>query len=621
MRNKFLIGLLFGYLLPGIFLELAPAQSNLPADLSDIYFTDDALDIDELQELIYSYQDNPLIWENCRIKDLRALPLNDRLKARLIDLKRRHPKLVDRQRVSADTLFTAAELEAIRYFINFSAIRTKPSQILNFISMKRQENTTSLQKTLQRVRYHDRQGWFLGMILENDRDEPQIWDYRNFSLHSPKYFNRLDLWGGAYRLQWGQGLLFSANLMSGRGNDVTWNLTKSRTGLNHYLGADENRFLFGTAAIFSTRHLSLTSFFSRHWLDATLDESGIVTNLRSDGLHITASQLQAKDALLETLAGTSLLGECRIGSAGILYYTANYSHHLEALNERKKVSGVSFSHNFEKNDWAVSGELALQSHGSRAWVENLTLDLERFSIGAGWRYFSPDFYAPLGSPFRKFGGLPANESGFYSGLKIRLPDRWWCSAYVDFFREIESSRAGTLAQNGMESLFGVSRSTKDGGMIEAWYKTTRYYHVALASKPRDHQLKFHLRHSFNPAFTGEIRTTFRWNDSTNFAASGQAIGLVGRLGISKNTRLVTGLTHFFVSSSDLIVYFYEPGLPSQFNLSNLTGTGRCYFLIINQRIGQSCELGGAVRGRIKSPVSGDDPNLEISGDLQLTFDL
>ncbi|MFA5727969.1 MAG: hypothetical protein WC957_00945 [Candidatus Neomarinimicrobiota bacterium] len=621
MRNKPLIGFIFGCLITGIACNLAFGQSNLPADLSDSYFTDDELDIDELQELIYAYQDNPLLWETCKVKDLRILPLSDHLKSRLIDLKRHHPKFLDWQVLQSDTVFTIAELDAIRLFINFEKAYAKSGQMLHYISLRKQENATNLQKSLQRVRYNTRQGWFGGLVLENDRDEPRIWDYRNFSLRSPQYFNRLDLWGGAYRLQWGQGLLFSNNLMSGRSTNVVGNLNPSRAGFGNYLGADENRYLFGVAAKLSIAHFNLYQFYSRHFLDASVNQNGIVTNLRSDGLHISSSQLQAKDALTEKLAGVSLMGGWRSGSAGILVYTADYSRGMEALYGHQTISGVSFLHNCELQDWAISGEIAVQNNGSQAIVENFSLYLDQLSLGAGWRYFSPDFFAPLGSPFKKFGGTPANESGFYSGLKIKLPDRWYCGAYVDFFREIEGSRTGTPAQNGMEALFGVSHSAKAGGIFEVWYKTTRYYHVALNSKPRDYQLKFHLRHSFNPKFTGEIRATIRWHDSTNFAESGQAVGLVGRMGIAKNTRLVTGLTHFYVKTSDLIVYFYEPGLPAQFNLNNLTGTGRRYFLIITQRIGQSCELAGALRVRIRSPISNDDPNFEISGDLQLTFDL
>lgn len=605
----------------GLACDRALGQGNLSADLSDIYSTDDALDIDELQELIYTYQDNPLVWEKCRIKDLRTLPLNDYLKNRLIELKRRHPKSVDRLVLGLDTVFTTAELEVIQKCINFAAIPTTPGQILNFISLRKQENTTSLQKSLQRVRYHSRQGWFGGLILENDRDEPCLWDYRNFSLRSPQYFNRLDLWGGAYRLQWGQGLLFSNNLMSSRSTNVIGNLNTSRNGFGNYLGSDENRYLFGAASNLTIGHLGLGAFYSNHKLDATIDQSGLVTNLRSDGLHVSASQLQAKAILSETLAGISLLVSWYLGSAGFLFYTADYSHPLVMLDAHQNISGISFLHNCEINDWTISGELAVQGNRIRALIENFCIDLERFSLGVGWRHFEPDFFARLGSPFRQFGGLPSNERGLYCGLKAKLPDHWYCGFYVDFFREIENPGDGTSAQSGMESLLGISHTAKSGGTVEAWYRNKQYYQLDILPKPSDHQLKLHFRHHFTSVFAGELRATFRWNGSTHFAEGGQAIGLVGRLAISNDTRLTAGLTHFFVKSSNLMVYFYEPGLPLRFNLNNLTGTGRNYVLVITRKIGQKCELAASARGETSSPVSKVDSNREVSGDLQLTFDL
>lgn len=620
MRTKFLI-ICSGFLFLIYGGDRICAQSNVPAELADIYFTDDDLDIDELQEIIYAYQDNPLSWETCRIRDLRALPLNEHLRARLIGLKRRRKAISDWQALVTDTLFTQAEIEALQNFISLSSKRTKSGQALNYISMKNRDETTTLQKTLLRTRYYSRSGWFAGGVVEADCDEPQIWDYRNISFHSPKLFGRLDLWGGAYRLQWGQGLLFSASLMSGRSTDISGNLHPLRSGFKNYLGADENRYLFGTALSLHLKNLNLSAFLSRHFLDATVNDSGVVTNLRSDGLHITASQNKAKDALGEVLAGLSLVYNWQGGSAGALLCTNGYSRGIAALDNRKTIRGVSFFHQQEFQDWVINGELVTLSNGSRAVIENVCVDLEKISFGAGWRYFPPDFFAPLGSPFRKFGGLPANESGFYSGLKIRLRERWWCSGYVDFFRQIQSTQTGTAPLNGMESLIGINHSSGSRGMIEIWYKTNRYYQPSAYSLPADQQVKFHVRRRFTQTFTGEIRATFRWNNSIRPLNGGQAVGIVGRIAWPGKMRLTAGTTQYFISQSDFVIYFYEPGLPSQFNLNNLTGSGQRYFLVVNRPIGAACEIAGALRWRHTSPASADDFQQELSFDFQLTIDL
>ena len=620
MRLKFLIGLLFSYLIITIAEAPAFGQNDLSADILDNYFTDNTLDIDELQELIYAYRDNPLVWETCRIKDLRALPLNDYIISQLIELKRHYPKSINLKALVKDTIFTTAEIEAISYFIDFSVKRTKPSQIVNFISLKRQEYT-SLQKSLQRARCYSPQGWFTGIIVENDSDEPILGDYWNISLRSPKYFNSLEILGGAYRLQWGQGLLFANNLMSGRSTDATGNLKTSRSGVSNYLGSDENRYLFGSAAQYTSGYFKLIPFISHHRLDATIDTNGTVKNLRSDGLHISSSQLRAKDVLLETLGGASLLGEWDQGSAGILVYNANYSTDLFALNGHRKVSGLSFLHNYQISDWTISGEWAVQETGKKGIIQNLHLSRDRVSFCAGWRYIEPDFFAPLGNPFRKFSSLSGNETGLYSALKIKLPARWRFTGYVDFFRELKNSEPGVAIRNGRESLCGFSRQARNNDLIEAWYKVNRYYHTSLPQQPRDYQLKLHLRHSFSTSFSGEIRTTFRWNDSIPFAESSQALSVVGKVSISKYTRVTAGNTHYFTGSSDLNIYFYEPGLPFRFNMTLLTGTGQRYFLIISRRIGSNCEIAGAVYGRSNESIHTNDNSFDFSGDLQLTFDL
>jgi hypothetical protein len=457
--------------------------------------------------------------------------------------------------------------------------------------------------------------------VENDSDEPILGDYWNISLRSPKYFNSLEILGGAYRLQWGQGLLFANNLMSGRSTDATGNLKTSRSGVSNYLGSDENRYLFGSAAQYTIGNFKLTPFLSHHRLDATIDTNGTVKNLRSDGLHISSSQLRAKDVLLETLGGASLLGEWDQGSAGILVFNANYSTDLFALNGHRKVSGLSFLHNYEISDWTISGEWAVQETGKKGIIQNLHLNRDRVSFCAGWRYIEPDFFAPLGNPFRKFSSLSGNETGLYSALKIKLPARWWFTGYVDFFRELTNSELGVAIQNGRESLCGFSHQARNNDLIEAWYKVNRYYHTSLPQQPRDYQLKLHLRHSFSASFSGEVRTTFRWNDSIPFAESSQALSVVGKVSISKYTRVTAGNTHYFTGSSDLNIYFYEPGLPFRFNMTLLTGTGQRYFLIISRRIGSNCEIAGAVYGRSNVSIHTNDNRYDFSGDLQLTFDL
>jgi hypothetical protein len=597
---------------------LGLAQSN-PTELADIYFTEDETDLDELQELIFAYQDNPLIWETCRIRDLRALPFNDHIKDRLIALKRSRIALSDWQNPTVDTLFTAAELEALQTFIRFSSKNHRSGQALNYLSIKNRDGVISLQKSLLRTRLFCKRGGFIGGVVENDQDEPQIWDYRNVTFRLPQRFIHLDIWGGAYRLQWGHGLLLASNLMSGRSTDVTENLNPLRPGIKNYLGADENRYLFGSAMNISARNLNLSAFLSRHRSDATTDDEGMVTNLRSDGLHISESQIQAKDILTESLAGMTLTYNYQGGTAGIMGYSAVYSDRIEMIDGRRNIGGVSCFHDQEIHEWSLNGEMAVQNNGGRAFIENVGINLEKLSISVGWRYFSPDFFAPLGSPFRKFGGLPANESGLYSGLKIRLRKRWWCSGYVDFFRRLESTQIGSEPANGCEDLIGISHSVGTESTLETWLKTTRYDQPI--DIPAERQLKFHLRKLFTKNFTGEIRATLRWNDSIRIAEGGQAIGVVGRLALPTQTKILFGTTQYYVTCSDYIIYFYEPGLPSQFNLNNLSGSGQRYFLIVTRPVGTATVIAGALRWR-QSNVSDNEAMLrEISVDFQMSVEL
>jgi hypothetical protein len=113
------------------------AQSSLPADISDSYFTQEALDSDELQELIDSYRDNPLIWETCHIADLRSLPLNNHIKNSLIETKRRSAKIADWHSLAKSTGLNSAEIEAVRHFITIAPVRRQSGSFINYIAIRR----------------------------------------------------------------------------------------------------------------------------------------------------------------------------------------------------------------------------------------------------------------------------------------------------------------------------------------------------------------------------------------------------------------------------------------------------------------------------------------------------
>ncbi len=145
-----------------------------------------------------------------------------------------------------------------------------------------------------------------GLTLQKDageswRNQETLTDFVSFSAQlkpNTNYINQINI--GDYTLNIGEGLCFWNGFALGK--TLQFGRSKKGKTLNSYHGADEFNFLRGSALNIRYGKLSLTPFLSIKRLDASISENNVNT-IRTDGAHITESQISGKKALQENIVG------------------------------------------------------------------------------------------------------------------------------------------------------------------------------------------------------------------------------------------------------------------------------------------------------------------------------
>jgi hypothetical protein len=310
----------------------------------------------------------------------------------------------------------------------------------------------------------------LNVTLEKDPGEAFTFDgqpgYDYASAHAAVLdVGRVDaLVVGDFVAEFGQGLVLWRASGFGKGPDAAHGPIRGGRGIRPYGSVDENQFLRGAAAsVAVVPGLYVSAFGSRRRLDASfvvpdsldlLDPDippgaadGFVTGLPADGYHRTESEIARKDALGETLVGGVV--EYRLdargvaGTVGAVGYRARFDDPIsggDAPYERFDFEGDeatmgSVYADLRTRTVQAFGEVARAPGGAFGGLGGVAAEvsstLDVLVIG---RHYARDFVTLHGYPFGERNGVGQNETGFYTGFRLRPTRTLTVNAYVDQYR-------------------------------------------------------------------------------------------------------------------------------------------------------------------------------------------
>lgn len=178
------------------------------------------------------------------------------------------------------------------------------------------ESDTEGIRSLLKVK-HEQGSFSFGLTAENDPGEPFTFknapgtDFLSGYIHyeGKGFINRII--AGDFSVRAGEGLLFNSSRWMG-----SWlsspSFMSGRSTAAPYTSTEENSFFRGISLTLGSMNTGAVLFASTNKIDARIlfSEDSIATgvsNLVRGGLHITESQLEARNTLTETVAGLRLI--------------------------------------------------------------------------------------------------------------------------------------------------------------------------------------------------------------------------------------------------------------------------------------------------------------------------
>ncbi len=411
-------------------ISFAHAQEGeLPA-LEELLESEEDFDPEQVLERLAEMRRSPLDPNRASFSQLQQIPylsvsqIKDMIGFRKTN---RFQKVEDLLQVPG---MDPATLSRIKPFLHIRAIRYRWSHLRSRLALslpsargyreKRYQGNPL--KTYLRLDMSVDEHIRMGVLSEKDPGENAWDDYRSFyvQLEDIAFLHQAIL--GSYAVEFGQGLvLWSPGGSMGGARSAT-SAKLSGRGIRPYTSTDENLGLRGLAMTAILGFTELSIFFSRAFLDATL-EGNRTTGLYRSGLHRTGNEMAKKDVLEEVLLGGHIQGQFAQDKVlGLTWYRSRFRPGLQPPDDprgRYDFRGQWCQFWGGYVDMVLGplnffGESALDGHLTKAATVGFSLNEEALRAALVWRHYPPEFCNLHG------GGMAAKEPQNESGVLLAL---------------------------------------------------------------------------------------------------------------------------------------------------------------------------------------------------------
>ncbi len=334
------------------------------------------------------------------------------------------------------------------------------------------------QKMYARYRFTYGNNVSAGFTAEKDAGEKNYFDFYSAHLivRNLKFIKALAI--GDYQIGFGQGVTSWSGLAYGKSYDAV-NIKRSAAGIRPYVSADENRFMRGIALTAGGKSLQATGFVSRKKVDANLSDSSYT--LQTTGMHSTPSEVEAKDAITQTVMGGNLSFRKRKYSFGLTGMHTIFDRAI--TNSQQIYNQFSFTGTQLTNlgaDYSVliknfnffgemtvnynpdpkGGKAALAPFraGGYGVLNGCIVSLDpKVSFSLLHRSYSRNYQSLNGNAFAE--STSANEQGFYAGINAKPNNKISINAYYDHFKFPWLKYQVSAPSSGSEYVLQVNYTT------------------------------------------------------------------------------------------------------------------------------------------------------------------
>ena len=624
---------------------------------------DDSSEQSELLEQIRALRDKPLDINKSSADALGLLPaLTPQLSSNIVRYRQQNGPYhtvrdllrvpgIDEDILSAITDLVKIKTKSTRTAHPEFQWRTRVSERIDRpVGFKDGTYQSSSKKIYNRAKFVLTKNIEGGFLLEKDAGESRFDDLRLFyAVVAPS--RNISFMVGNYQLQAGQGLVLWSPYGFSKSSDSTLPLRKKARGTRGYLTVDENAALFGAALKSRFGWMDLTTFFSKHELDATPASNESVVSLFTSGLHRNETEKNKKDQLTETMLGGRIALRPALGlSLGLTFYRATFDKTIQKADpERSRFKFSGESNNLIGFDWTYSlqnieifGELARSRNGGQATLVGTRIHSHPMQLAFLYRNYTRDFQNFHAFGFGEKNGATQNERGYYAGIKYNIAPSTKLNAYYDIFKFPWRSFFQPLPVNGHDFLVQLEHRFDKRLLLTLRFREKireetdvitidpdRTGNLLTEKRQRQFRLQIDVRVAKQLALRSRIQAIKnRFNgfslDASENNESGFLVYQDVKIQPSRTFRIIGRFTFFDTDSFDSRVFQYENDLPGVVTNRALFGQGARWYLLFGYKPLKSLSLNikysATVRNDTEIIGSGAD-RLEGNLDRRLALQL
>ncbi len=436
-----------------------------------------------------------------------------------------------------------------------------------------------------------------GVVFEKDSGEQRLND---LSLYYLKYSNPTKNYNfiiGNYLLEFGQGLTFWNPYGYRKSSNPVYSAFNRERNVLGYQMVDENASLFGVSSQICLKIYQLLIYFSRAKLDASQNSDGFVTSFYQSGYHRTSTEIEKKDVLQEQLiGGRFVVTPSPTIKFGTTAYRSVYDKPIknkDIIRNRFNFSGSSnyvYSTDFDMiwRNFRLFGEFAQSKSKGWGLISGTSIKFNPLNFLILYRNYSKNFHSLHGSGFGERGGSPANEHGFYYGVKYRFFKKASLAVYYDIYKYPWRTYFENLPVAGNDLLCQIEYKLNSATLITIRYKTkntqksdktTDLYGRIIDSYFNQIKHSLRLQLDYKPISNLKLRGRF---EQSNFTLKNQSTGILIYQDIkykySQYFTLYSRITFFDTDDYDSRVYQFENDVPHVLTNQMLYGKGNRWYI-------------------------------------------
>ncbi len=429
---------------------------------------------------------------------------------------------------------------------------------------------------------------FISAQTEKDAGETDYADFSSFSLRA----NDLPLNGnviiGDYSVKFGQGLALWSSYSPVKSTEAVSGIIKKGSNISPHTGSNENKFFRGIAANFDYGFMAFSLFYSDRKTDATLDDSGKITSLKTDGYHRTVNEAHKKNNIAETFYGFSAdilpLENLHLGFLfGKTDLSRSFSEDSKYRHIPSSLPFYSVSYSCYYKNYSISGETAFNS-GNKASINNLYVNVTKnIKFVTSFRYYDQDYFSYYWSPFGELYSSLTSETGVYSGIKINT-GYGIINLYYDFYK-IKNKYNQPFPVKGNEFLLGYSVSPFKNFAVKVSFKNKNKELNGLGDEFFASSKKYRFEIQYSPSKMLNLKSRYEIKTINSPDEKGELFFQDLRYDFAKTFRLNCRFIIFGTGSYNTALYEMENDLPGLFYSPPLYGEGLRWYINLSYKYG------------------------------------